>query len=346
MALGERLKNFFGDPNVAIDLGTANVRVFARGRGLVCEEPSLLGAHSGDGPARVGDPAGVCASCVRPLRGGAVEDVAAAASLLGPLLRRARRFGLNGPRAIACAPAGATRGEVSALLAAVRLAGVWEVEVVPAPLAAAVGAGLEVCSPYAQMIVDVGAGITEVAVIRSGSLIKTAASRVGCSDMRATVRARVAERSGVILYEQEAERLMRELGSARGVTARGSRRALGIDERRGEEAEVEVSSADVADAIRPVVASITETVRGALVSLDHGAAAEVIETGICLAGGGARLRGMKEVVACETSVDVRVAPDPLRAVIDGAGQMLVVGEMTRLWNRNGRRKSSAPETAR
>jgi rod shape-determining protein MreB len=141
----------------------------------------------------------------------------------------------------------------------------------------------------------------------------------------------VAESRGVILREREAERLTVELGAAYGITARDTRRAVGIDRRRGREAEVEVCSSEVTEAIRPVVASIAETVRGALVSLDHKAAAEVIETGICLTGGGALLRGMDEVIACATSVEVRIAPDPLRAVIGGAGRMLDVGAATRLW---------------
>lgn len=318
--MSERLKNFLADPDVAIDLGTANTRVFARGRGLVADEPSV-----------------VSTSCARPLRGGVVVDVVAAASLLGPLLRRARKFGLTRPRAIASAPAGASKAEVAALADGVRLAGVSDVEVVPEPLAAAVGAGIEVSSPYAHMLVDVGAGATEVAVIRAGALVKTVLVRAGCDDMHAAVRHRVADRYGVILRGNEAERLTRELGTAYGFTAGGARRVLGRDKRRGRETRVEVSGADVSEAIRPTVAVIGETVRGALLGLDHNVAAEVIESGLCLTGGGACLRGMKELIECATSVEVRVAHDPLRAVIDGAGQMLAVGELTRLWSKNGRR---------
>ena len=187
------------------------------------------------------------------------------------------------------------------------------------------------------MLVDVGAGVTDVAVIRAGALVKTVAARIGCADMHAAVRARVANRYGVILCGNEAERLTRELGTAYGVTSDDSRRAVGIDKRRGRETGVEVSSADVSEAIRPTVAVISETVRGALLGLDEVVAAEVIESGVCLTGGGACLRGMKEVIECETSVEVRVAPEPLRAVINGAGQMLAVGELTRLWNKDERR---------
>lgn len=337
MPFGERLKKFIADPDVAIDLGTANTRIFARGRGLVCDEPSVVRQHRRDETARTDAVSSGCTSCVTPLRGGVVEDVVAAASFLGPLLRRARKFGLTQPRAIACAPTDAAREEVAALLACVRLAGISEVKIVPEPLAAAVGAGLDMCSPYAQMLVGIGAGVTDVAVIRAGSLVKTAAARIGCADMHAAVRARVADCYGVILYDGEAERLTKELGAAYGVTSGGFGRAVGIGKRWGRETEVEVSSADVCEAVQTAVAVIRETVRGALLSLDHVVAAEVIESGICLTGGGARLRGMKEVIACETSVEVRVAPDPLRAVINGAGQMLAVGEMTKLWNKNERR---------
>ena len=150
--------------------------------------------------------------------------------------------------------------------------------------------------------------------------------------MHAAIQARVSDRYGVILYREEAERLTRELGTAYSVTARCSSRAFGIDKRRGREACVEVSDEDVSEAIQPTVAVSRETVHGALLSLALVVAAEVIESGICLTGGGACLRGMKEVMACETSVEVRVAPDPLHAVINGAGQMLAVGADTGLWH--------------
>lgn len=332
MSLSEKLKKLIADPDVAIDLGTANTRLFAHGKGLVCDEPSAVSQHQKSWTAPGNDLPSGYGSRVSPLRGGVVTDVVAAASLLKPLLVRARKFGLRQPRVLACAPSDASPSEVRALVTGVNLAGAPNVRVVPEPLAAAVGSGLDISSPYAQMLVDIGDGVTDIAVIRSGSLIRTAATRNGCSDMHAAVRATVAKRYGVILYEKEAERLTREIGTARSVNDVESARALGIKQGQGCETDIEVSSRDAAEAIQPVIDVIRECVRVAFHSLASDVAVEVIESGIHLTGGGACLRGMKEIMAEATSVEVKLSPDPLHAVINGAGQMLAVGANTGLWH--------------
>jgi rod shape-determining protein MreB len=339
LSISDKLLKLIADPDLALDLGNANTRLYALGKGLICDEPSVIRLRPGDTSACMGrlpssEMSGrvmSCAPSMTPLTGGVVTDVVAAAELLAPLIRRARLYGLSKPRVLACAPTDASLREVDALVTAVLHAGASSVKVVREPQAAAVGAGLDISLPYAQMLVDIGDGVTDIAVIRSGQLIKTAAVRSACRDIYAMIQALVTKRYNVILYWREAERVAREFGLAQEFHARPSSIALGLDRSKGHETEVHVSAIDVAEGVEPVIREIRETLRNIIRVLPHDVAAEVIESGICLTGGGTYLPGMKEMIAAETSLDVRVAPDPLRAVINGAGQMLAVGAETGLW---------------
>lgn len=341
MSIGDKLIKLIADPDLALDLGNANTRLYALGKGLICDEPSVVRLSTVDtsvGAGRPRPPADVsgrvmgCAPSVTPLTGGVVTDVDAATGLLAPFIRRARLYGFSRPRVLACAPTDASPKEVAALVAAVRHAGASSVKVVPEPLAAAVGAGLEISLPYAQMLIDIGDGVTDIAVIRSGQLIKTAAVRSACRNIYAMIQSLVARRYGVILYWREAERLASELGVTHATTSRPPVKAIGLDRTKGNETEVTVSGADVSEAVEPVLLEIRERLCNVIRGLADNVAAEVIESGVCLTGGGTYIQGMKDMIAAETSLDVRVAPDPLRAVINGAGQMLAVAAETDLWH--------------
>ncbi len=340
MSFISKLPRIFADPDLALDLGTANTRLYALGLGMVADERSTVSRGQGFQAAETleleADPGGHGGSVVRsiaPLRSGVITDVDAATALLEPLIRRAQRFGLIKPRAIACAPTDVSETERAALIEATRRAGVSAVKVVPEPLAAAVGAGLDISLPYAQMLVDIGDGVTDIAVIRCGELVKTAAIRVACSDMHAAVRHMVAQRHQIVLYRHEAERLVEEIGAVRGAyTEALMSNAYGIHYvRRGEE-RVAVSSREVSEAIHPVVAAIMEKVRETLHHLNPQLSAEVIESGITLTGGGAHLKGISELMAAETSVEVRLASNPLLSVINGASRMLSVGTSIGIWD--------------
>ncbi|HEX8138228.1 MAG TPA: rod shape-determining protein [Pyrinomonadaceae bacterium] len=338
-----KLRRLIADPDVAIDLGTANTRLYAMGGGLVVDSPTVLfnssSGHGGDG-FKTSDEGRSAGRGVMPLRGGVVTDAEAAASLLGKFLQRALRFGIVKPRALVCAPSDATQKERAALIGSVLSAGASAVKVIPEPLAAAVGAGLDISLPYAQMLVDIGDGVTDIAVIRSGVLIRTAAVRLGCSDLYPAVCRMAASRFRVALFSREAERLTREIGSMhRSFAARDTSSALGLDRINGRVTSVCVSGEDVSSAIRPVINVIKDTVGSTFRRLPPDIGAEVIESGILLTGGGACLPGMSELIATETLVEVKVAADPLHAVINGASQMLAVGEITELWGKDERRYS-------
>jgi rod shape-determining protein MreB len=326
-------------PDLAIDLGTANTRLYARGHGLIADEPTLIKLQPGTGVVEaVGARAARLSKmdqfsyAISPLHAGVVADIDAASSLLKFFLGRAQRLGILRPRALACAPTDACEEEREALIEATRRAGASAVVVVAEPLAAAIGAGLDVASPYAQMIVDIGDGVTDIAVIRSGALITSSAVRTACSDLRHSVSQTIAFRYGVLLFSDEAERLMRTVGAAREDDRERLLLTQGTDLLTGEAASLCVSSQDVVEAVEQPLEIIVDAVQKAVTRLPVETSAEVIESGVCLTGGGACLQGMSERLAKATSLAVRAADDPMRAVINGACQMLKVGIATNIWN--------------
>ena len=321
-------RRILAGPDLAVDLGTANTRLYAGGRGVVVEEPTI----PRDDPRwrywyrhiREARDHGTPYQGFRsaPVRAGVVVDVEAAAALLVPLIRRAaRRVHLVRPRVLFCTPSDASEEERAALVETAYRAGASVLAVSPEPLAAALGAGLDPTSRFASMIVDIGSGVTDIAVIRSGRIIHAAAIRTGCSDLRSAVAAMAALRHGVRLYPDEAERLMRETGMHPGVRSTGLHLAAGSGS-DGVESTVAVTEDEIRAAMAPVVNTILERISKVLKDLPPVAACEVIEDGICLTGGGACLRGMADLISQATHLDVRVAPDPLRSVIYGAAQLL------------------------
>lgn len=337
-AITAGLRKLVAAPDLAIDLGTANTRLYALGHGLIANEPSLIRVQPETGEVEaVGAQAAWLANVdpyspsVSPLHAGVVADIEAASSLLKPFLKRAQRFGLFKPRLLACAPTGACEEERAALVEAAQRAGASEVFIAPEPMAAAIGAGLDIASHYAQMIVDIGDGVTDIAVIRSGNLILTSAVRTACSDLRNAVLEMVSHRHGVHLFPQEAERLMHLIGAKFDYDQEELVVTTGTDWLTGEPLRLCVSSHDLNEAIEPVLDTIVEAIHSTVRKLPEETSCEVIENGICLTGGGAQLQGLPERLAVATSLDVRIADNPMMAVINGARQMLDVGIATDVW---------------
>jgi rod shape-determining protein MreB and related proteins len=332
-------RNLLAAPDLAIDLGTANTRLYVRGHGLIADEPTLIKIQPETGVVEaVGARAARLskldqfAYSISPLHAGAVADIEAASSLLKFFLSRAQKLGILKPRALACAPTDACDEEREALIEATRRAGASAVVVVPEPMAAAIGAGLDVSSPYAQMLVDIGDGVTDIAVIRSGALITTSAVRTACSDLRHCVSQMIAFRYGVLLFPDEAERVIRTVGASRDYERERLFLTEGTDLLTGEPMSLCVSSHDVMEAIEQPLEIIIEAIHKVVRDLPLQTSCEVIENGICLTGGGAQLQGMSERLMNATSLTVRMADDPMRAVINGACQMLKVGIATDIWN--------------
>lgn len=333
-----KVRNLIADPDIAIDLGTANTRLYARGRGLIADEPSVVEVHPDTGRVEAIDAGDIQSrslktrqSLISPLCAGVVADVNAAAALLAPLMRRARRFGLVRPRVLVCAPTDACAEERQALVEATRKAGASAVALAPEPLAAAIGIGMDVASPYAQMLVDIGDGVTDVAILRSGSLMKTSAMRVASSDLVAALRLMVREEHGVELNPREALSVIRKVGARPQGISEDAYFPAGTDCRTGSLRRVRLSGTEVFQVIAPVFLEIIGFVGKVVRGLPPDLSCEVIEGGIHLTGGGVCIPGIAERIAVETGLAVSPAKDPLHAVIKGARQMLAVGASTNIW---------------
>ena len=333
------LRKLVAPPDLAIDLGTANTRLCARGHGLLVDEPTLIKFEAithaveayGLTAAKLAsvDPQSFFFS---PLHAGVVTDVEAAASLLKAFLTRFRTIGFMPQRALACVPAELATVENAALIEAAQQAGLAEVATVPNLLAAAIGAGVDVASDYAHMVVNVGAGVTEAAVIRSGELLKTFSVRIACGDIHRAVSQNVATRYGVLLFPREAERLTQEIGVANPLEETREFITTGTDLLSGRSMCLCVTSDDVLFAAESVVDNLVDHLAAFIEKLPPDLACEVIEDGIYLAGGGALLKGFAERLSWATQFDVTIAYDPLRAVIRGAQEMLQVSAKTGMWS--------------
>ncbi len=329
----KRFVNFLADPDVAIDLGTANTRVFVLNRGVVAEQPTRVlsggaASHTNEVPDR--KMTGPAQELSVPLCGGVVHDIDAAAQLLGGLLRRARRLGWIKPRAIVCAPSDANSAERANLIETVRRSGISQIKILPEPLASAVGAGLDISSSYGQMLVDIGDGVTDLAVIRSRRIIATRTTRHAAGDLRAALQALVRHRKNLNLRQREAERLVQQNGVIDQAKPERPLSAMALDP-GGAAVPIELQPREVVEAVDPVLAKIVELIRATLKDLPAELAVEVLESGICLSGGGACLRGIDHLIARETCAEVRIAADPLRSTIIGAGEILAGLSQTGSW---------------
>jgi rod shape-determining protein MreB len=291
---------------VAIDLGTAFIRVATKDFGWV-----TMATGQAARP---------------PLREGVVVDPYEVASLLRPLLSRARRFGVA-PGVAVGIPAETSFKERRALHVAMCAAGADEVEVVAEPQAAAIGAGLELDSPYAHMIVDIGEGVTDCAIIRGGGILYASTIRIGCGTLREQIQTGYRQRWGIDLPRGDAERLLEGagVGDAAGWSA-GNQPA----EAGGKTAAPDGTAPSTIHAfVDPGVAGIVESVNDQLRDIPHDLGCEIIEAGIVLTGGGALLPGMRERLQRATAISVTVPRDPLDTVIKGLTHMLDLGTVRR-----------------
>lgn len=335
------MQKFGSEPVIAIDLGTANIRLYVHGRGVIFDEPSLVKIDRKTGLIRsIGSRAlqnfnSSDGFLISPLHGGVIVDVDQTVSMLKPLIERAvRKLGRKKPKALVCIPSDATQQERTALVDATLRAGISSVAVVPEPLAAAIGAGIDGGSGYSHMLVDIGEGVTDIAVLKSGALVQTGAIRTACSNFYHSLQATVKEGYGFQLQQLDVRLLTQQLGVA---ASNGTETILlnGIDFSSKKEKEVQIRTEELIQAITPVTDTILKTIQDFLQDLPDAIACEVIESGIHLTGGGACLPGLAQRIAKETSMVVHTTADPLHAVIDGARQMVVTGLRTDLWQTHG-----------
>jgi len=327
----------FSSRDIAIDLGTANTVVYVRGAGIVTSEPSVVTMETVNGVRKVravGNDAKLMMGktpanlrTIRPLRAGVIADLEVAEEMIKHFIRKAHggpsRFS-RGPEVVICIPSGATSVERRAIRDAVHNAGADRVSLIEEPMAAAIGAGLPVAEPIGSMVVDVGGGTTEVGVISLQGLAFCRSARVGGDRMDEAISSYVRRNYNLLIGEGTAERVKMEIGSAvrpgdgDGLTAR----VRGRDVSRGVPSEIMLTEAQVAEALTEPVNQIVEVVRSALENTQPEIAADVIDQGITMTGGGALLRGFDTVLQDSTGLPVHIADNAMHCVALGAGQTL------------------------
>jgi rod shape-determining protein MreB and related proteins len=324
--------------DVGIDLGTANTLVMVRGRGIVIDEPSVVAidkiskkilAIGAEAKRMVGrTPANIIA--VRPLRDGVISDFEVTERMLHYFIRAVHdRFGLGipRPRVVIGIASGVTDVEKRAVHDAALNAGARAVFLVEEPMAAAIGSGLPVMEPNGCMIVDIGGGTTEVAVVALGGIVVSTSIRVAGDEMDQEIVAYARQVHNMLIGERMAEEIKMQAGSAFPLEEEETIEIRGRDLATGLPKSVEVSTVELRDALSGSIGAIVEAVRATIEITPPELVADLMYRGIALAGGGALLRGLDRRLGQETKFPVYVAEDPLCSVVRGTGEMLEETEM-------------------
>jgi rod shape-determining protein MreB len=319
-----------GGSDLAIDLGTANTLVYVRGGGIAVSEPSVVAQHTDSGRVlAVGDdakrmigrtPATITAS--RPLRHGVIADLDVTEEMLRQFIGRVHRGRLTHPRVVMCVPSGLTGVELSAVQEACLSAGALEVHLIDEPIAAAVGAGLDISEPSGRMVVDVGGGTSEVAIISMGAMVVQRSLRMAGYDFDDALIGWLRRNHGLIVGQPTAEALKVEIGSAAPLAVEQEGEVRGRDAVTGLPRAVTIGSEEVRLALSDAVQTIVDAVRGALEQTPPELAGDVADTGILLAGGSSLLAGFPQLLTEQTGMPAALADSPLTCVAEGAGHSL------------------------
>ncbi|MBW3536686.1 MAG: rod shape-determining protein [Actinobacteria bacterium] len=316
--------------DLAIDLGTANTLVWSRGRGIVVNEPTVIAVNQRNGDvlamgheaySMIGrTPGHILAD--RPLRGGAITDFETTARLLKLLIQRAGASRFSRPRVLICVPSALTEVERRAVQEATLLAGASEAYLMEEPMAAAIGAGLPINEPLGNMVVDVGGGTSESAVISLGGTVSLEAIRVGGFDIDASIQNFLRREYGMAIGERTAEEVKIQIGSAHPEGDETQAEVRGRDLMSGLPKNVVLSPAEVREAIEEEVAAIVTSVIAALGAAPPELGQDLIYQGIHLVGGGGMLAGLDRRLAEATSLPVHLVNAPLECVVLGAGRCM------------------------
>jgi rod shape-determining protein MreB and related proteins len=324
--------------DMAVDLGTANTLVYVRGRGIVLDEPSVVAVDVRDGRAlAVGleakrmigrTPAHI--EAIRPLKDGVIANFEICEKMLRYFIHRVHQRRWAKPRMVICVPSGITGVEQRAVQEAAEYAGARKpAYIIEEPMAAAIGAGLPVQEPTGSMIVDIGGGTTEVAVMSLGGIVTSSSVRVGGDELDDAIIQWVKKEHGLALGERTAEEVKMSLGSAWALEQELAAELRGRDLVSGLPKTVVTTTEEIREALEEPVTAIIDAVKVTLDTTPPELAADVMERGIVLTGGGALLLGMRERLEAETGMPVHMADDPLLSVAIGSGRSLEAFEALR-----------------
>lgn len=321
----------FMNKDMGIDLGTANTLVYVKGRGIVTREPSVVAiqtttkqvlAVGEDAKKMIGRTPGDIVA-IRPLKDGVIADFDVTQSMLKHFIKIAyKRRSLFQPRVVVCVPSGVTEVEKRAVEEAAVHAGAREAYLIEEPMAAAIGAGLPVQEPTGSMIVDIGGGTTEVAVISLGGIVTSRSIRVGGDELDESIVNYIKKEYNLMIGERTAENIKIDIGSADGEEEKKLMDIRGRDLVSGLPKTLEISSSEIYDALKEPVVNIIEAIKTTLEKTPPELASDIIEQGIMLTGGGALLEGIDRLIMEETGMPVRIAEEPLDCVAIGTGLAL------------------------
>jgi rod shape-determining protein MreB and related proteins len=345
-----RLAPTVGVHDVAIDLGTANTLVYVGGEGIVVSEPSVVASDSLTGEVHaVGSEAErmigrtpATISAMRPLRHGVIADFEVTEQMLRYFIRRVLDRRWAHPRLVVCAPSGVTEVEKRAVEEASLAAGARRVELIEEPIAAAIGAGIAIDEPVGRMVVDVGGGTSEVAVISLGGIVLSRSVRVGGYEMDEAIGHYMRSVHTLAIGSQTAEKIKLEIGSALPIEGEQTMEVRGRHLLTGLPTQVTLRSEEVREAIGLPLREIIKAVADTLEQTPPELAGDIARHGILLAGGGTLLRGMPELVARETGMPVSLADSPLTCVAYGSGQALAHFDQL-AGARGPRRRDTSPD---
>ncbi len=340
----------FGSRDMAVDLGTANTLVYVRGRGIVLSEPSVVAIDTRTGEVHA---VGVEAkrmlgrtpgsiSAIRPLKDGVIADFDVTEQMLRHFIQKVHQHRFAHPRVVVCVPSGVTGVERRAVEEATLSAGARQAYLIEEPMAAAIGAGLPIAEPAGNMIVDVGGGTSEVAVISLGGIVVSQSLRVGGDEMDEAIVNHVKKEYKLLIGQQTAEEIKLEIGSAYPMKDELKAEVRGRDMLTGLPKTVVMSSDEVRHALEDPVGQILDAIRQTLDKTPPELAADIMDRGVMLAGGGALLTGLDERLRHETHMPVHVADSPLTCVAVGSGKSLEEFEVIHRSQRNrGRNRGRA-----
>ena len=334
----KRLRGYFSN-DLSIDLGTANTLIYAKSRGIVLNEPSVVSVQNKLGGGKLVVAVGLEAkkmlgrtpghlTAVRPLKDGVISDFTYTEAMLQSFIQKVHgnRLVRPSPRVLVCVPFGATEVERRAIKESATGAGARSVYIVPEPMAAAVGAGLPVHEARGSMVLDIGGGTSEVAVVSLNGIVYAASVRIGGDKMDEAIIQYVRRNYGILIGEATAERIKIEIGSAypgekiRDIIVRGRNLSEGVPR------SFSLNSNEILQVLEEPLQGIISAVRKALEQTPPDLGADVAERGIVLTGGGALLRDIDKLIARETGLPVVIADDPLSCVARGGGRILELSE--------------------
>ena len=317
--------------DIGVDLGTANTLVCIKGKGIIMREPSVVAydvrndtvkAVGAEAKEMIGRTPGSIVA-VRPLKDGVIADFDVTAAMLRGFIRRALKGSFfSRTRMLICVPAGVTEVESRAVFDAAKQAGATEIDLIEEPMAAAIGAGLPISEPAGSMIVDIGGGTSEVAIISLGDIVTAQSVRVAGDDMDEAIVSYIRKRHQVLIGERTAEQIKIELGSALPMDGEFSMEVKGRNQVDGLPKNITVTADEVRDALTEPLTQIIAAIKSTLEKTPPELASDIIDRGIVLTGGGALLRGIDELIASETGMPVRIAENPLDCVVLGTAKRL------------------------